>query len=398
MEAFIVLPVLYNNNSTKEELLNTNGLGVLTTCTECTVTEERNGIFECSITVVISDADQLSKKIEVGKFVKLKANPQQVPQIFELYSESSTITDRKRTFAGRHIHYFLNYNLIQGGYYLATDGHFSYGVHTGTPKEIFDFVYSQNFANGAIFKDKEFTFTSDIITESDKVDIHSIRTIGDFLGGDSKSLLQIFKGEFKWNNFDIEFLKSRGTEKNLVIKYGVNLKSFQQEKNIEKMYTHIYPYVKVELEKDISKNETVYGILNLHRNGGPYVYPLISDMTFHRKVLELDLTETLKSKKMNMNTPGATVYLNIYNATESYVKANQLTVPEVSLTITAENELEEMKNIALCDTVSVYFPTLQSTAKAKVAKVVFDSLLERYTTIELGTPKKSLANLFKKEE
>lgn len=193
-------------------------------------------------------------------------------------------------------------------------------------------------------------------------------------------------------------MKSRGTEKNLVIKYGVNLKSFQQEKNIEKMYTHIYPYVKVELGKDTSTNETVYGILNLHRNGGPYVYTLIDDLTFHRKVLELDLTETLKSKKMDMNTPDATVYLNIYNATESYVKANQLTVPEVSLTITAENELEEMKNIALCDTVSVYFPTLQSTAKAKVTKVVFDTLLERYTTIELGTPKKSLANLFKKEE
>lgn len=393
-----MLPILYDKNATKEELLSTNGLGVLTTCTECTVTEERNGVFECSITVVISDNEPLSKKIEVGKFVKLKANPQQVPQIFELYSENSTITDRKRTFTGRHIHYFLNYDLIQGGYYVAVDSNFSYGGHTGTPKEIFDFVYSQNFANGAIFADKEFTFASDITTESDKVDIHSIRTIGDFLGGDSKSLLQIFKGEFKWNNFDIEFLKSRGTEKNLVIKYGVNLKSFQQEKNIEKMYTHIYPFVKVELGKDSGTGETVYGILNLHRNGGPYVYTLIDDLTFHRKVLELDLTETLKSKKMDMNTPDATVYLNIYNATESYVKANQLTVPEVSLTITAENELEEMKNIALCDTVSVYFPTLQSTAKAKVTKVVFDTLLERYTTIELGTPKKTLANLFKKEE
>lgn len=393
-----MLPILYDKNVTKEELLSTNGLGILTTCTECTVTEERNGIFECSITVVISDNDPLSKKVEVGKFVKLKANPQQVPQIFELYSENSTITDRKRTFTGRHIHYFLNYDLIQGGYYVATDSHFSYGGHTGTPKEIFDFVYSKNFENGAIFADKEFTFDSDITTESDKVDIHSIRTVGDFLGGDSKSLLQIFKGEFKWNNFDIEFLKSRGVEKNLIIKYGVNLKSFQQEKNIEKMYTHIYPYVKVELGKDTSTNETVYGILNLHRNGGPLVYTLISDTTFHRKILELDLTETLKSKKMDMNTPGATVYLNIYNATEKYAKDNQLTVPEVSLTITTESELEEMKNIALCDTVSVYFPTLQSIAKAKVAKVVFDSLLERYTTIELGTPKKSLANLFKKEE
>lgn len=393
-----MLPILYDKNATKEELLSTNGLGILTTCTECTVTEERNGIFECSITVVISDNDPLSKKVEVGKFVKLKANPQQVPQIFELYSENSTITDRKRTFTGRHIHYFLNYDLIQGGYYVATDSHFSYGGHTGTPKEIFDFVYSKNFENGAIFADKEFTFDSDITTESDKVDIHSIRTVGDFLGGDSKSLLQIFKGEFKWNNFDIEFLKSRGVEKNLIIKYGVNLKSFQQEKNIEKMYTHIYPYVKVELGKDTSTNETVYGILNLHRNGGPLVYTLISDTTFHRKILELDLTETLKSKKMDMNTPGATVYLNIYNATEKYAKDNQLTVPEVSLTITTESELEEMKNIALCDTVSVYFPTLQSIAKAKVAKVVFDSLLERYTTIELGTPKKSLANLFKKEE
>lgn len=395
-----MLPILYAENSTKEELLNTNGLGILTTCTECTVTEERNGIFECSITVVISDNDPLSKKVEVGKFVKLKANPQQVPQIFELYSENSTITDRKRTFNGRHIHYFLNYNLIQGGLYLSSNGQYSYGVCSGTPSEIWDFIFSNTNSNGVVFvdDDKAFRFTSDITARSEKVDVHSIRTVGDFLGGDSKSLLQIFKGEYKWNNFNVEFLKNRGSNKNLVIKYGVNLKSFQQEKNIEKMYTHIYPYVKVELGKDTSMNETVYGILNLHRNGGPLVYTLISDTTFHRKILELDLTEMLKSKKMDMNTPGATVYLNIYNATEKYAKDNQLTVPEVSLTITAESELEEMKNIALCDTVSVYFPTLQSTAKAKVTKAVFDSLLERYTTIELGTPKKSLANLFKKEE
>ena len=43
-----------------------------------------------------------------------------------------------------------------------------------------------------------------------------------------------------------------------------------------------------------------------------------------------------------------------------------------------------LENVKLCDTVNVIYPELGVAAKAKVVKTVWNVLLDRYDSIELG--------------
>ena len=55
--------------------------------------------------------------------------------------------------------------------------------------------------------------------------------------------------------------------------------------------------------------------------------------------------------------------------------------------------MNDLQDIQLTDTVLVNFDDVTS-ARAKVTRVEYDSLLERYTKIELGSIKKNIADLF----
>lgn len=52
--------------------------------------------------------------------------------------------------------------------------------------------------------------------------------------------------------------------------------------------------------------------------------------------------------------------------------------------------------VGLCDTVTVIHPASGTQLKAKIVKTEYDVLTERYTTIQIGTIKKSLVDLLRK--
>ena len=84
----------------------------------------------------------------------------------------------------------------------------------------------------------------------------------------------------------------------------------------------------------------------------------------------------------------------------AYLRNNTPWVPKENLTVdfVALWQTEEYKNIAplervgLCDTVRIIYTALGVDAKAKVIKVVWDALTERYSSIELGEAKSSFAD------
>ena len=86
-------------------------------------------------------------------------------------------------------------------------------------------------------------------------------------------------------------------------------------------------------------------------------------------------------------------------------QAGEYTVENLSLTykVIYRADLEEYADVAplervrLCDTVSVYYPDLGVQATAKVIKVVWDALTDRYDSIELGDAKTSFADVLQAE-
>ena len=85
---------------------------------------------------------------------------------------------------------------------------------------------------------------------------------------------------------------------------------------------------------------------------------------------------------------------------EAYMKANNIGVPRVSLTVSFVplEQTEEYKDIGLlervelCDTVNVEFPALGVSATAKCVRTVYDALLDRYKSVELGDARTNIAD------
>lgn len=59
--------------------------------------------------------------------------------------------------------------------------------------------------------DNNYVFSSDITNrKSINLGYTQVCTLGDFLGGLEGSLLDLFGGEYKWNNFNVSLLKIEG--------------------------------------------------------------------------------------------------------------------------------------------------------------------------------------------
>ena len=87
--------------------------------------------------------------------------------------------------------------------------------------------------------------------------------------------------------------------------------------------------------------------------------------------------------------------------TNLFISANELTKPAVSISvsfITLEHAKEydlikSLERVRLCDTLSVYFPALDVTVNnVKCVKTVFNVLLQKYDSLELGDVQTYLAD------
>ena len=100
---------------------------------------------------------------------------------------------------------------------------------------------------------------------------------------------------------------------------------------------------------------------------------------FHR-ILSLDLSETIANRPTleELTAEG-----------RRYMKANNIGVPEVNITV---EWVPELANVALCDTVKVAFEKLGIEATAKVVKTTYDVLKERFVGFQIGSVKPTIAD------
>lgn len=369
-------PILYSSNTSKDEFLSGNGLGFFNHCTSCLVTEERNGLYELSMTVL--QTDRLSKSVAVGMFVKALANSHDPPQIFEIYQMS--VTNTSIEIKAQHVKYIANGNVISEAF-----------TATGTPANIwnsFEYLLALN---------NVFEFNSDI-TSSLEVTAGKDRPVrlGDMLGGIDGSFLDTFGGEYHYDNFKIELLKSRGIESGVCLRYGSNISSYKQDSDINTVYTHFLPYAYLSVE-DSDGNAKDYQIavtLDL--------IDLENDSLTYQRALAYDFSDEFSEDKIIVPASGGAplnwneLKEKLQQKADSYINTNYTVLTEIStnITVDVDDALQKLKTCGLCDIVSIFYEPLDVTAKAKIIKTEYDSLNEKYTRIELGSVKKTIADLF----
>lgn len=373
-----MLPILYASN-TVGEIFGSNGLGFIRNCTKCKVTEVRNGLYELELEMLTND--RLADSIAVSMFVKAKANPHDKPQIFEIYQMS--VTDTKITAKAQHLKYIAGGNVI--------DKLFNSDVAM-TPVETWNNIQSD------LYLENLFTFDSDITTKAIVTAGKDcpIR-LGDFLSGSEGSMLDTFGGELHYDNFKIELLKNRGSETGIAIRYGSNISTYQQDSDSSTVYSHLLPYAIVKAEdydtgKSIGDKMVYASLIDLQNSNLTYKRALAYD--FSDSFTEDDDIAVIYQNGVVSNWSNLTAKLNTVAA--QYVNKNRTALTEISVNITVDvaETLKNLENCKLCDTVQVYFEPLGISATAKIVKTEYDVLLEKYTKIELGTIKKTIADLF----
>ena len=347
-----MIPIILDNTKTLTALLsdNTNGIGRINALS-AVVTEERNGMFELEMNVFIEDKH--FNDIQTGSIIKVKAGELLGNQMFRVYQITKPINGVCTVYA-HHISYDLGKAAVLP--FTAT------GVSTALNGLISNLVETYEFSTYTDIQNTTSTFT---LTEP--------KYFRECLGGYSGSMLDVFGGEYEFDNLTIKLLASRGSDNGVSIKYGKNLSDLEQEINIESMYTAVLGYAIVD------ETTTTGDIQYIVQTSAP-------------KTKIVDFSNEFESgdtvTKAQLNT-----------LAQNYIQANSLNTPNVNLSVSfvSLRDTDQYKNIAplervsLCDTVHVQFEKLGVNATAKVIRTEYDVLNERLNAVEIGDARSSLA-------
>lgn len=354
-----MIPVLYVANETN---FNHNGVGVLSDCVSCVVTEERNGVYECEFSYPITGA--FYSEISPDRIVKVKASEYADGQLFRIYRSSKPINGIVKFYC-QHISYDLNTNIVNP--FKAE----SVNAVTALTRVLENCYYQHSF-----------TATSTNGTTS-TIDIKVPTPARSCLGGMKGSILDNFGGEYEFDNFTIKLHGSRGQDNGVTILYGKNLTAIKADTNLQNTYTAVYPYA-----TDTDGNTTVL------------TEKVIETDTFNSfgepKVLALDLSDKFTEQEITE--------AKIRQYANSYITQNKIQdiYQNIEISFVQLWQTEEYKNISLlervglCDIVTVKYPALGVSVKAKVVKTVYDALKEKYQKIELGKVRSDFGASLKK--
>ena len=346
-----MIPILFDSRATT---FSTNGLGRLSDAIQCAVTEERNGIYEMTMLYPIDGKHY--KDIGTSSIIVVKASPRAGLQAFRVYKITRPINGRVG-ISCRHISYQLNYIPVRP-FSAASLANALAGFKTNALEPC------------------PFTLTADF-TSSSSYAIALPGSIRSWLGGREGSILDVYGNgaEWEWNNYSGILHARRGADYGVALRYGKNITDLQQETNIENTITGVLPYWNSDDTRVVLSS--------------PVESPTAGNFPFPRTVV-LDFSDKFE------NAPSEAA---LRAAAQSYITANKVGVPKVSITVTAVNMADVLEfkgnaaveDIGLCDTITVQFEKLGVQEKAKIVRTEYDVLRERWNSFEVGDVRTTLA-------
>lgn len=333
-----------------ETQFSNNGIGSLADAVSCVVTEERNSTFELELVYPITG--QHYADIQYRSLIFVKPNPFDQPQPFRVYRISRPLNGLVTVYAW-HISYDLNGIPVTP-------------FHTYTIDATL-LALQTNAAIANIFTystDKPNSLAGEVWTDAP----YSARNI---LGGMEGSVLQTYRGELKFDRFNVALLESRGVNNGVVLRYGKNLVGLTQDEDFSQLYTGVAPYWKGE-------DTTVYLPETIVWAQGSFGF---------ERILPLDLSGEFDEQP---------TLDEMRNAAESYISEQSISLPKASIDIDYAMDAT-IESVKLCDTVACVYVALGVQATAKCVKTVYDALLGRYKSITLGSIKSNFADAYAKQ-
>ena len=346
-----MIPLLYNSTTTSS---TQSSIGPLADAISCIVTEERNGAYELEMVYPVDGLhyEDIYDRCIIGAI----PSPYRDKQYFRVYEIEQPINGVV-TIRARHVSY----------------------DYSGMPIEICSTTGTAGNAiqlclNNAVASTYHDTYYSDITTSA-TFTVDKPASFRALLGGQEGSILDIYGGEYEFDNWHIALYQARGSVKDYTVEYGKNMVNFDRTYNIDTYITGIYPY----WQKD---DETV----TLLRK----VVDIYDDADFVN-VIPVDLTDRFESKPSRNQ---------LLAEAEKYISNNGLGTPKSSfelsfIDLASTPEYEDKARdlqIDLCDSITVVFPMYGIVAVEKIIKIETNVLLDRYESITVGNHMDNIAD------
>ncbi|WP_052045126.1 phage tail spike protein [Caloranaerobacter azorensis] len=330
--------IVYDKKTTKGNF-NNNGLAILDECIKAEITEELNGEYSLYIEYPAN-----SKKANfLIEFNIIKADGQ-LFRIYKIEREQKII--RKIKIWARHIFYDLAFYFIEAVNLL--NANMKEALEGTIPPEaqvIFEFkapeknIYPVKMRNvnglEAIFK-----------------------------------LIEIYGGELKRNNYQTEIAEKLGETKDIIVKYGKNIKGLRAIIDTNEFATRIYPIGENNLvlpERYIEADSNITNLLP---------YPITRKIEFQGIKDVEQLRDVAKEYIKKISNP----FINIK-------------VDFLELSKTKEyKEYSNLFKLSLGDIVKVKHEKLGIYSELRVIKKVKDLLNPINTKIEFGVPLNTIIN------
>lgn len=355
-------PILYKANETTFE---TYGLGEID-ATKALVTRERNGNYTLYIEYPASG--RLASVFKNDMRIKSDAGLRTKNQTFYISRIVKSSKGIIKIYA-KHISHLTELMAMRNGTLVN-------GTASGALS-----IWASNTLGGV-----RFDTWSDITTSNrTSWDIANFKNAREALGGREGSILDVWGGEFEFDNTTIRLHKQLGRKSPIVLEYGRNILSAEDEQDIGSTYTSIYPYATYTPDSAGStdgRSEAITVELPEKYIDSKYV-----GLYNERRVEIVDFSSSFKEKEV----PTAAKLRNLANA---YITNNNVGLPKINTKIEyvdlskaqdhASNQI--LEEAELCDIVPIYYPPIGITSEdGKLTTIVFDVLRGVNDSVEVGT-------------
>lgn len=230
-----MIPILYDYF---ERDFTSAGIGRLEECISCTVNEVINGEYECEFVYPIT-GKWFDRLVNLGCLIAVTHDHNGDIQPFEVYRYSAPI-DGVVTFNAHHISYRLS-NAIVGptGVTGASNPEESFELMTRhmLTQDVFSFFDYSEYPSTVGSPDS--LFFTDIPASVRDLLLDENR---EFSALGSEALVKLYPGEFRWDKFNVEYYRKRGSNKGLQIRYSKNMSDVTRERDVSETVSAVIPY------------------------------------------------------------------------------------------------------------------------------------------------------------
>ena len=389
-----MIPILY---SKEEKSFTSNGLGRLSESISCKVTEKRNSTYQVVLEYPIQG--KLLEHLKMGNIIFCKIPYKNQCQPFDIVEVECTGNIIRVT--GEHVSRRLKYAVFNRTTLFLVD-----------PKTTFESIETNMRVN--IIGIDDFHFSSDV-TESDVKkylnDSNVVLYSPDCAVGDS--LMDFFEGQngilsrkmtlsdggkyvvagygdcgdFLFDNFNVSFLKQRGTDAGVKLRTGSNVQRMTFLEEDRQSVTAVCPVWKGR--NPVTGGQMEKSLRDYDDSSDGIVY---SDKKYeYHRIVKLDLSTVFEqSPTKDEMIAEAQRYMKDHerNNLNSYCSYS-IDVPAV--------KSDFLDCIELCDLVTIEDVDLKIQKKLKVTEIEYDSLRERITRLVVGNPKPTFPELLERK-